>query len=171
MCCTYALYVLSTVHPLLNGRQPQVWQSQCCVRCVTFLYINFSSTPTSILSLTTSYTEFNDIFRVGKYCQLFTHKSIIDQYAISALYSPQTAPSLRRSPPNLIHPYRARPHSPPQTASGSNQPCCHCSHVRTDRWDDMVSNISALLCYADSERRANNITYRMSAATHNVVQP
>jgi len=35
---------------------------------------------------------------------------------------------------NLIHPYQARPHSPPQTASGSNQPCCHCSHVWTDRW-------------------------------------
>jgi len=30
---------------------------------------------------------------------------------------------------NLIHPYRARPHSPP------NPPCCHCSHVHTDRWD------------------------------------
>ena len=26
---------------------------------------------------------------------------------------------------NLIHPYRYRPHSPPQTASGSNQPFCH----------------------------------------------
>jgi len=36
---------------------------------------------------------------------------------------------------NLIHPYRARPHSPPQTASGSNQPFCHNSHVRTDKWD------------------------------------
>ena len=28
---------------------------------------------------------------------------------------------------NLIHPYRARHHSPPRTSSGSNQPCCHCS--------------------------------------------
>jgi len=35
---------------------------------------------------------------------------------------------------NLIHPYRALPHSPPQTASGSNQPFCHNSLVRTDRW-------------------------------------
>jgi len=47
---------------------------------------------------------------------------------------------------NLIHPYQAQPHSPPQTASGSNQSCCHCSHVRTDRcatWE--FSNMSALL--------------------------
>jgi len=36
---------------------------------------------------------------------------------------------------NVIHPYWARPHSPLQTASRSNQPCRHCSHVRTDRWD------------------------------------
>jgi len=27
-----------------------------------------------------SYTEFSNIFRVGKYCQLFTHESIIHQY-------------------------------------------------------------------------------------------
>ena len=38
---------------------------------------------------------------------------------------------------HLIHPYPSldRPHSPSQTASGSNQPCCHCSHVRTYIWD------------------------------------
>jgi len=35
---------------------------------------------------------------------------------------------------NLIHLYRARPHSPPQTASRSNHPCHHCSHLLTDRW-------------------------------------
>jgi len=29
-------------------------------------------------------TEFNYAICVGKYCQLFTHESIIDQYAISA---------------------------------------------------------------------------------------
>jgi len=27
---------------------------------------------------------------------------------------PKTAPSLRRSPPHLIHPFLDRPHSPPQ---------------------------------------------------------
>jgi len=32
---------------------------------------------------------------------------------------------------NLMHPYQARPHSPPQTASRSNQPFCHSSHVQT----------------------------------------
>jgi len=62
------------------------------------LHMNFSSSPTSILNLTVSQesqsiTEFYDTFGVGKYCQLFTHESIIDQYDISALYSPQTAPS------------------------------------------------------------------------------
>jgi len=58
---------------------------------------------------------------------------------------------------NLIHLYRARPHSPCQTASRSNQPFRHNPHVRTDRWEDMVSKISALLCYADRERRAKNV--------------
>jgi len=52
---------------------------------------------------------------------------------------------------NLIHPYRARPHSPPQTASGSNQPFCHCSHVRTDRWATWnVDPISAPLYRSDA---------------------
>ena len=55
---------------------------------------------------------------------------------------------------NLIHPYRARPHSPPQTASISNQTCCHCSHVGTDRWEGrMFDCMSALL---HRERHANN---------------
>ena len=46
---------------------------------------------------------------------------------------------------NLIHPYQVRPHSPPQTACGSNQPFCHNTHVQTDRWDGRhFSNISAL---------------------------
>jgi len=57
-----------------------LWQSLCCVCCVTYLYVNFSSTPTSILNRIISSereldTEFNDIFCVGKYCQLFTHDS------------------------------------------------------------------------------------------------
>jgi len=63
--------------------------SPCCVCFVTFLHMNFSSTPNSILNLTISQerefdTEFNDVICVGKYCQLVTHESIIDQYAISA---------------------------------------------------------------------------------------
>jgi len=48
--------------------------------------------------------------------------------------------------PYLIHPSLDRPHSPPQTASRSNQPCCHNIHFpdrqtdrptdrQTDRWD------------------------------------
>jgi len=46
---------------------------------------------------------------------------------------------------NLIHPYQARPHSPPQTASESNQPFCHNSHVRMDRRVDECS-ITLALC-------------------------
>jgi len=61
-------------------------------------------------------------------------------------FTPKTALHLRRSPPKFSTPYQARPHSSPQTASGSNQLFCHSSHVRTDRWDGrMFSNISALL--------------------------
>jgi len=58
---------------------------------------------------------------------------------------------------NLIHPHRDRPHSSPETASRSNQPFCHNSHVRTDRWDLwQVNHISALLCF-DSERHTNKV--------------
>jgi len=53
---------------------------------------------------------------------------------------------------NLIHPYQARPHSLPQTASRSNHPCHHCSHVRTDRWNECSVPI-ALRCM---QWRANN---------------
>jgi len=48
----------------------------------------------------------------------------------------------------LIHPYQARPHSPRQTPSGCNQPCCHSWHVRTNRWavgGRMFNHISAPL--------------------------
>ena len=53
---------------------------------------------------------------------------------------PKTAPSLRRSPPHLIHPSLDRPNSPSQTASGSNQPFCHSTlsgqiDRQTDRWE------------------------------------
>jgi len=48
--------------------------------------------------------------------------------------------------PHLIHPSLDRPLSPPQTASGSNQPFCHSSLLRTDRWDKRIfCTISARL--------------------------
>jgi len=66
---------------------------------------------------------------------------------------------------NLICPHRARPQSPPQTASRSNQPCCHCWDVRTDRWDKRKFNhMSASLC---RERRANNICLSCNVNYHN----
>jgi len=58
---------------------------------------------------------------------------------------------------NLIHRYQTRLHSPCQMASRSNQPCCHCSHVRTDRCDKRrFCSMSALLNYSDREWCANN---------------
>ena len=55
--------------------------------------VHFASTPTWILNLTIPYesqpnTEFNDTFCVGKYCQLFTHESIINQYVTSRSLPP-----------------------------------------------------------------------------------
>ena len=52
--------------------------------------------------------------------------------------------------PHLIHPYQAQPHSPPQMASGFNQPFCHNTlsgtHTHTQRWSRrQVHNMSAPL--------------------------
>ena len=48
--------------------------------------------------------------------------------------------------PHLIHPSLDRPLSSPQTASGSNQPFCHNTLLRTDRWGTrMFCTISAPL--------------------------
>ena len=59
----------------------------CCVFALEFLFNpQFNLEPDYIV-------DFNDTFCIGNYCKLFTHVSIIDQYAISALYSTQTANS------------------------------------------------------------------------------
>jgi len=50
-------------------------------------------------------------------------------------FIPKTAPSLRRSPPPSNTPIPRPTLLPPKTASGSNQPFCHSSLLRTDRWD------------------------------------
>ena len=127
------------------------------------VFVHFSSTPNSIFnrsisSESQSYTEFNDILSARKYCQLFTHESntfltSFRPFKRMRAQMPNNARYHARNSPfpfddhhqNLIHPCQARPHSPAQTASGSNQPFCHSSHVRADRWDGMFSNISALL--------------------------
>jgi len=64
---------------------------QAAVAILHVFTVLFASTPISILNLTISqesqsFKEFNDTFCVWKYCQLFTHESINDQYAISALF-------------------------------------------------------------------------------------
>jgi len=47
-----------------------------------------------------SLTEFNHTFCVGKYCQLFTHKSIVDQYYEQYAISPfkSMEPKFRKMP-------------------------------------------------------------------------
>ena len=65
---------------------------------------------------------------------------------------PKLSFPLRWSPPHLIHPSLDRPHSPPQTGSGSIRPCCHSTlsgqtdrptDTQTDRWvRRQVSKIS-----------------------------
>jgi len=64
-------------------------------------------------------------------------------------------------PPHLIHPSLDRPHSPSQTASGSNRPFCHSTFSgHTGRPTDAICERSVrralTLYYIDSERRANN---------------
>ena len=78
----------------------------CYVFVHKFLFnAHFDLEPDYIIRKPIVYTEFNDIFYIGKYCQLFTHKSIIDQYVFSPLKRvgckfrkmsetmPETAPS------------------------------------------------------------------------------
>jgi len=60
--------------------------------------------------------------------------------------------------PYLIHPSLDRQHSPPQTASGRNQPFCHNTLSRqTDRQIHGISDrsipIALMLYYIDSQRQ------------------
>jgi len=56
---------------------------------------------------------------------------------------PQNCPSLRRSPPHLIHPSLDRVHSPSQMAPGSNQPFCHITPSgQTNRQTDKTGDRS-----------------------------
>jgi len=73
--------------------------------------------------------------------------------------------------PHLIHPSLDHPHSPSQTASGSNQPFCHSTfsgqidrqidtkaHTQTNRWArQQVRNMSAYAQTALRERRVNSV--------------
>ena len=118
-------------------------------------------------------TEFNDIQCVREYCQFFTHELIIDQYVSVSVCrhckvglldenAEQCQKPRQKQPLNpirhvdfhLTHECLGPPHSPPQTASGSNQPFCHNSHVRTDTGGRLFNHISAMISYFDSERRA-----------------
>ena len=76
----------------------------------------------------------------------------------NAANSPPKLPlPLRRSPPKSNTPIPTP--TPLITPNGIwIQSAVSPQYIRADRqtWDDMVSNISALLCYCDSERRAKN---------------
>jgi len=83
------------------------------------------------------------------------HHRSVRHFCIVFVFTPKLPFPFDDRHQNLIHPYRARPLSPHQTASGSNHPCRHCSHLRTDRWHKRkFYHISAPLY---GERRANNI--------------
>ena len=77
-------------------------------------------------------------------------------------FTAKSAPFPRWSPTNLIHPSLDWPHSPPQTAHGSNQPFCHNTLCGpTDRWVYPMVQANVLYHersarYADRERHANN---------------
>jgi len=72
---------------------------------------------------------------------------------------------------NLIHPYRARPHSPSPTTSGSNQPFCHSAHVRTDGDDECSITIllrSVILIASDAVIMSMIKILQYSMATSNL---
>jgi len=77
-------------------------------------------------------------------------------------FTSKTAPSLRRSPPNQIHPSLDWPHSSPQMASRSNQPFFHWSptgqiDTQTNRWcRGMASKNTVYARYTDRKWHANN---------------
>jgi len=112
-----------------------LWQWPCCVSfCYVFVY-KFLLNLTSILNLTISsqsqsYTEFNDIFCVGKYCQLFTHESNAFLSVMSPIETmhtqmPKNARNDARNSPfplrhvdlHLTHECLGSPHSSCQTTA------------------------------------------------------
>ena len=111
------------------------WPS--CLFRGMFLQMNFASTPTSILNLTTSQerefdAEFNGIPGVRKYCQLFTHESnaflsVIIPIETNACADAENAQiharnspfPLRQVDPHLTHECLGPPHSPRHTTARS----------------------------------------------------
>jgi len=109
--------------------------SVCCVFALEFLFNpQFDLEPDYIIR--------KPLFcRIQRYILrrkvLSTFHTRVDNRSVHhycIVFTPKLPLPFRRSPPNLIHPFRAWPHSPPKTASQSNQRCCQCSHLLTDRW-------------------------------------
>jgi len=88
---------------------------------------------------------------------LSTFHTQVDNWSIRhfcILFTPNCPFPFHDRHQNPMHCFRARHHSPSQTASRSSQPFRHNSHVRTDRWSTRnACSISASLI----EQRANNI--------------
>jgi len=174
MCCTYALSTLSTVHRLLNGRLLLLSQSTVAILRL-FFYVfahaflfnpHFNLEPDCIVRKPL-------LHRILRYipCReiLSTFHTRVDRRSvprsvchfsiqINGAGIPKNAANHARNSPfplrhvdfHLTHECLSPPHSPRQTASTSNQPFCHNSHVRTDRWDKrFLRSISALLSYSD----------------------
>jgi len=121
VCCTAAKWLLGHSYSL-QGHITMLhlfflrfctWISlQPPIRSWTWLYYK-KATPSQNSTIHSAYGNIVN----------FSHESIIDQYAISALYSPPNCPfPFDDHHQNLIHPFRARPHSPPQTASSDVRP-------------------------------------------------
>ena len=127
----------------------------------------------SALSLPWIFTSWNPmVYRAYGNTANFSHRSrLLIITVISTAFVHWIALTPRIHPPNcpfpfddhhqnLIHRFRARPDSPPQTASRSIHVCGHNSHLRTDRrkWRDECSVPRALRCM---QRRANNTIHKI----------
>ena len=75
----YNAHRLRCIGAATNGDRLQQLTAAVAMFLNCYIRVHFASTPTSILNLTISqesksFTEFNDVICVGKYCQLFTHR-------------------------------------------------------------------------------------------------
>jgi len=112
----------------------------CCVFTLEFLFNPQFDLEPDYITRSQSFADFNDTFWVGKYCELFTHESIIDQYAISALYSPPNCPvPFRRSPPK------------------SNTPTPSPTPLTTPNGIPIQSPVSPLLTAVDRQMARTNV--------------
>jgi len=136
-----------------------LWRSPCCPCCYVFVH-KFLFNPhfdlehdyiirKGIRHRIQRYAVRTEILPVFHMSRLSISMSVYPYVAIVKYWTkmPNDARNHARNSPlplrhvdfHLTHECMGPPHSPRQTASGSNQPCCPSSHVRTDRWYDKCS--------------------------------